>query len=450
MDVSPELTGQASQSLRFRLIPVFQKMETWGVYLLCFVLPSLNGPKHIASVLLMLGALGWRWADPRVSRRRPDLLEWLLIAMWGITLIGILVNLPSDCGLDAIREPSRQYLIFWVVYRGACRGQTGTGTSDDGNRIHLETMAVALGAGLLLGLGWGIVDWMTGKEPYLELHSSGLVTHASIYVAMMTLVGAGILADRNGFVSVNLRRLMTGVTVLAFPCLFIMGSRATLLAFFLAVMPLVFTIWRPFAGKLRYWILGAAAVCVSVFMIGALVPSSGIERMTHLVSSRVDWETGTFHLGESDRIRMEFWNIGLTQALQAEHPLWGIGSRNFQAIDLSALDFRKPPEKIIRNKIETYHAHNLYLTKWAEEGLIGLISLILFQMYLAVRIFSAWPRSGTASWVWVAGYAGFVIPLIACQFHSRYYNEFAWLSMILLAMMLGHDDSRFLYKNFDT
>ena len=73
--------------------------------------------------------------------------------------------------------------------------------------------------------------------------------------------------------------------------------------------------------------------------------------------------------GPNDRLRFDHWMVGCAQIIQGDHKLLGIGPRNFTSIKVDQLKFSKP--------LETYpsvwqipcHAHNLFLTKWCEEGI---------------------------------------------------------------------------------
>ena len=81
---------------------------------------------------------------------------------------------------------------------------------------------------------------------------------------------------------------------------------------------------------------------------------------------------------ESDHVRYDYIRLAVAQLKQKGHVFLGTGPGTFKYIKVDELDFDPPlmAYKVHWNK--PTHAHNEYLTRWVERGLVGLGMHLLF------------------------------------------------------------------------
>ena len=407
----------------------FRQIELFGLYALAFVLPIMESPKHFALGIFFLGTLGRRLLQEPVSWRRPDLFEWLLLTIWIIALASTVVNWPFPNGIKGLKNTTCMLFLFWAMHHGRY------------DTRQLKGFLWALTIGVIIGLLWGLWEWQTGVRTELEFHSAGIVTQSSIYLAVAVMAMAGALLDEVSGFALNSRLLMTGCTLFSLVGLVLMGSRGGILGVVITVGLLAPILFRD--RRFRVYVLAALAfLAASTAAILALSPESHniAFRVTRLAKGFIPDPTRNSHVSENDLFRFEHWMVGYAQATQGGHRLLGIGPKNFTSIQVEQLVLSRPLETYPKIWTTPEHAHNLFLTKWAEEGLLGLIAFVLFLCAVAWHLFASRPKGGDISWSWVAALGALVVPVIAGFFNSSFENESSWLAMMLMG--LGVSEAR--------
>jgi O-antigen ligase len=403
-----------------------ERVELFGLCALAVILPNLESPKFFAFALFAGGALvGWLFRKP-LQWKKPDALEWLLIAMWGITLASTLANWPLPNGIKGLRGQTLMLLLFWIMYRRR-------------HPFHqMRWFLYAVVAGVVIGLPWGFWEWRTGMRSEFEFHSAGVVTQSSIYLGITIIVMVSSLLDNaSGFTS-KTRPIVGLCLLLSLAGLTLMGSRGAILGVLLTVLALSPVFFR----HRKFWIAAAASLLLMVMVaLGVLLATDSYDlerRLTHLASNvgpnglKLD-ERGD----QNDLFRLDHWKVGYAQATQGGHWLLGIGPLNFISVKVDELRFSRPLATYPSIWQKPHHAHNLFLTKWAEEGLLGLLAFLLFLGAILKRLITRRPRSGRVTWSWVAALGALVLPVVAGFFNCSFANEFAWLSMLLLGHTMG-------------
>jgi O-antigen ligase len=402
-----------------------ERAEVFGLCALAFVLPNLETPKYFALAFLAGGAfVGWLFRKP-LEWKKPDGLEWLLIAMWGISLASTLANWPLPNGIKGLRGQTLMLLLFWIMYR----------------RQHpffqMRWFLYSLIAGVVIGLPWGFWEWRTGIRSEFEFHSAGVVTQSAIYLGISILVMVGVLLDNRSDFSPRIRLIVGFCLMGSLAGLTLMGSRGAILGVLISVLSLAPVLLH----HRKFWMAVAASLLVMVLIAtGVLLVTKSYDlerRVKHLSSNVGRNGLKLDEQSQNDLFRMDHWKVGYAQATQGENRLLGIGPMNFSSVQVAELRFSSPLVTYPSVWQKPHHAHNLFLTKWAEEGLLGLLALLLFFGWILKELISHRPRNGKVSWSWVAALGALIVPVVAGTFNCSFANEFAWLSMLLMGHTMG-------------
>ena len=402
------------------MLTISEKLEFYLLCALLFVLPTMETPKALALVLFVAVWIGRRVSLSGWRRFRPDLIEVTLLAMLGAGVASTAANWPFPNGTKGVVDTLRNVAVFWCIYRA--------GYSASQHR----TLANAITWGLVVGLAVATFELATGRRGLFGLHSAGILTQSAIYVSIVFVLALGIFLTRW-----LPRGLESGTKApfwpwtLAMPAmllaLIVMGSRGALLALLLAVLFIAVCVHRA-----RFW----AALAVGVI----LVASAGFAMMKLEATSKMMASTqGRFaseRLSQSDLGHYENIRVALAQVRQTDSPWLGIGPRNYRSIDLSRLTF-DPPLRLPGAQDTLNHAHNLFLTKLVEEGLIGLVAFLSLIGVVAYQLFKDMCDGGWYEWRWFAGFGALVIPVVGGMVNTPFYQEHAMLAMALMAIYLG-------------
>lgn len=412
--------------------PDFGKdVQVFSFYALAVTMPVAETPMHIAFIFFVLGSVFTLYRQPTGHR---DIIEYLLLGMALTTVLSTVINWPLANGIKGLRNNLTLYFLCWGCYRA------------NFNRQQMKRFCWCLVVGALVGLAFGWLKWMQGKIPNLELLSAGVVTQSSIYLAIICFVMVGIVIDASPLFSLR-EKMVAGVCFIgAFISLIVMGSRGAVLASLITSALIVCFHWQ--AKPIRYLLI-FGVVCLALlvslsFLIEvpsfeAITVMSVPERLFYAPLNRVQHLMSNFSFSSgdaNDMTRYENWRIGLAQIQQTIHPWFGIGPRNYESISIEALQFTSPLTTYPSVWQQLQHAHNLFLTKGCEEGMVGMVLFILFFLRCGVALLVS-GISYRNNWWWTAAVGALMVPIIAGSFNSPFYNEFAWLSMILLGVSVG-------------
>ncbi|MBN2233408.1 MAG: O-antigen ligase family protein [Deltaproteobacteria bacterium] len=403
-----------------------RKLEYFGIALLLLTLPLVETPKQVAFWLALLGFAGAFFAGGAGRARLPvrfdDPVATAAVAMWLVCLMSTAVNWPLAAGFKGLRDASACVLLFWLLHRRR-------------SPAAVRRLPLFLVLGLFAAVVRGGLAWHTGSTPIWELHSVGVVTRSAIYIGMGIFVLIGVLLDsESGFTPPVKYGALTGAVGL-FAVLLVMGSRGALLAFVAGIGGLL-----PLAGGNRTFRAALGCLAVGGIVAAVLVmtqyrDSAAGERIRHL---KANISRRGIHLDRdilvNDLNRIDHWRLGLRQVLEGGRPLLGVGPRNFSAVAVDGFSFDPPLSTYGTIWTKPGHAHNLLLTKAAEEGLLGVAALLVFLGAAARRLGRGRSPCGGLHWSRVAAVGALILPLIAGMFNSPFQNENAWLAMMLIGV----------------
>ncbi|MEY3200891.1 MAG: hypothetical protein RIR70_441 [Pseudomonadota bacterium] len=393
----------------------FHQASFFTLRALLFTLPLFEAPKNILlgvlAVVMMAQAFTGQWRRPGWST-----LDITLLAVVGVTALSTWTNAPFDNAGKGLKDAFCQALVCMVVLRAGFSG-------EEQNRL-----AISATLGTVVAILWGVWDAVSGVRPALELHSVGVVTHSAIYTGMITLLAWGKFIDTTQ--SRRTRVMWFLALVILLMGLAGMASRGAVLAVGAALA--LSAITRA-ARRLLPLALGVAAL--SGVLIFSLPNVFDQDRILNKVEIGI---AGT-PTNESDSQRLTLWRVSWAQITQGGHGLLGVGPRNFSSIDLDKLHFDRPLAYDARGHLT--HAHNLFLNKLVEEGVLGLFGLITYFGLVAGMLGQA-ARQGDTDWLWVAALGALAVPVIAGLFNTPWMGEHALLGAVIFGLLAAKKRTR--------
>ena len=389
------------------------RLATLEFGLLCalaLVLPNLEAPKNLFVALLVVTWIAHRIVARDVAWRRPDAIETALLLLLASTALSTALNWPFPNELKGLKDVGFQCVVFWIVY---------SALRDESRQVRLAAM---IAIGTVVGLAWGAGEVLTNQEARLQFHSAGTVTQSAIYLGTAFVTSLAIAARIDLDAPGRSRQLLWWAgAALMMAGLFLMGSRG----------PLAATILASFALSLAVGRRG-----VTFGLIGLVVASIGL---TAGLSTQFDREGAlnktrallSGELAQADRDRFENWRIAFAHLKRGEDLVFGIGPRNFGSIDYRAMTF-EPPLAIAPKSLN--HAHNLFLTKLVEEGIVGLLALVGFFALVVFTLARDALGRDRLRWQWFAAFGAIAVPVVAGTVNTPWYQEHALLAMMLLGM----------------
>lgn len=409
--------GHVADDRRARLVAQLDRVQFALLGALLFVLPLLEGPKNILLALLLVTGVA-AWALRGAPLARPSAFETAMMLLLAASALSTAANWPFENGTKGVKDVFFQLVLAVLVYRAAYT--VG----------RARVLGVCTVAGAVIGVVVGMVRVGIGKRQLLELHSVGVATHSALYIGIVTLVAVGLLLDRRE-ADPRFRFAWIGGIFILLIGLAGTASRGAMLAFAaVLVVQLVAT---------RHWrMIGTLAVTAAV-AAAAVFSAPDLFQQRRLVE-KVENTLRGGPTGESDRIRMVMWRIAVEQAKQGGHWLTGVGPRNYASIDFRKLQFDPPlgmdPTGMLR------HAHNLFLTKLVEEGVLGLTALVGLFLVVAAALFRGLRGGARDDWVWTAALGALLMSIIAGSFNTPFYQEHALLAMALFGLLLSRGWAR--------
>lgn len=329
--------------------------------LVCLAIPALLFPGvwSLAGLLLVMVAWGLRrFATGRWragTSADPALALFLLTA-----LVGLSVSVDRDLSLNRVTV----LLLGWLLYES-----TVITISEKGLNRNLLSLCIALALALVC-IGLIMTDWRSGvlfpfplvydhlPQINLNLPGSGVPRSGGLLNPRAVTSAALLLWPLNGALAlVKLtvwQRITHALAALSLVVLIVLTqSPQGFLA--LGASLLFLLLWKmKLWGRIGLVVLFGVMSCFVIAVMGVYQDTTSI-----LLTSRA---------GFGLVARLEIWARAGRMFLAA--PLTGIGLNNYPtAMDAFYPGYGLGPEP---------HAHNLYLQTLTDQGILGLIGLLLF------------------------------------------------------------------------
>ncbi len=407
--------------MREKAVLVLKNAELTGFYLLVFFLPFLKVPKNFGIILLILGGVAWRLLDKSEKFRNPDVFEWLLIGIVGIAMVSTLVNWPLPKGINGLNDTLKFAMIAFIAKNNFYSPK------------QIKTLFWLFIAGIAIGLIWGFVEWQSGIAIRWEFRRM-MVAETSIILGVATAILLGGVYSGQEFFCKREHIIATVLIVAFLACMLFIGNRSGLLGFLVFFALLVVSQFRKRMSLILISLIGVSAVA-SLLVFSA----TGFKGTAdHLFSTRINLQSFSYEsLSFNDQVRFDYWRLGFEEVRQGESLFFGVGPRNFRSIEVDTLNFN-PPIANAHRLTAPVHAHNLYITKLAEEGIAGLLMLSGFFVYVLYQLYKFRPRGEYVPWLWVACLGAIIIPFVAGTFYAPFRREVAWVTMIFVGLALNY------------
>jgi O-antigen ligase len=380
--------------------------------LLVLVLPSLEALKTFFWFSYLCLFLYRRFQNDSLSLIPKKTVNIAVTLYLFATLISTLVNWPFDNGLKGFLDEFRFLTLFLCLYSA---GYT---------KLEYRRIALLVIVGVLGGLLYGLVEFLLGMRTDFQFHSAGILTQSSIYLGIAIILNTGLLLNPEKDSSKVKLFLKTALLIQIIALVYI-GSRGSLLAVTLVLVFIAFL--KMNIGTLMAWF---AALTVSVVLLATLIQVFP----ENVFSKDILQQYSIDRIKASDSQRIGAWKIAFAKFTQGEDLVWGVGPRNYTAIN--DMEFVRQSESL--SQIKKYgHAHNIFLTQLIEQGIVGLAAMLYFFSLVLLKIITVW-RSATnhlPGWAWYGGAGSFAIPVIAGMFNTPFYQEHAMLAMLLTGIM---------------
>ena len=410
-----------------------RKLHEYGILIFAFSLPIFEAPKHLGFCMMTMGFLGMNLYKKPIRLRKPDFIEWLLMAILITSTISTFLNWPLVDGIKGLKHVFYYISTFWMLYQTKY------------NKEYLIQIPVALVAGTLAGIFWAEYHLFFPQIPLpangefeLKFNSINSVSRSGIFNATILFVCAGVLMD-NVYRFKRRTIIFFAISwVIISACILIMGGRGNVLGILGSYLFLLIPLLK-YKNYLYFIAIQMTIALIAIIVLNLYfgVPQTG--RFQHLLSTK--FSTNINEMALHDRMRYDYWRIGMAQISQ--HPsLFGVGPRNFKSIKMKDLYLHPPllQETLSLISDAPQHSHNWVLTKWAEDGVAGLA---LFSGLIFTLFFTLWrhrpsKEKGDVSWIWMAAFSAIITAVISGFFNSAFTHENGWLSFFLMGLGAGY------------
>ncbi len=398
-------------------------IELFLLSALVLVMPSLEALKTFFWFSYLCFFLYNRFKKKNLSLLPGSPIGIAITLYLASTLASTLINWPIETGFKGFFDEVRFLTLFLCLYSA---GYSAT---------EYRRIAILIVVGVLGGLLYGLVEFLLGMSTDFQFHSAGILTQSSIYLGISIVLNTGLLLDA-GNDTPGIRLFLKIALLLQIIALVYIGSRGSMLAVSLVFVFIAFL--KLNIGTLIGWF---SAFTVAILTVVALIQIFPQNIFSRDILNQYSIE----RIQASDNQRIGAWKIAMAKLSEGKDLVWGIGPRNYKAINEMA--FVQQSERL--SQIKKYnHAHNLFLTRLIEQGIAGLLTMLLFFGLILQKIISIWRAqiNHRYAWAWYGGTGGLIVPLVAGLFNTPFYQEHAMLAMVVTGMMFANQAQSSLLK----
>lgn len=386
------------------------KASYWIVIGLVLLIPTVDRSVNAMVFLLAVVVTIHAFLNGRKLLGSFDKVDWCMIALLLSALLSTIFGWPSD-GFQGVIE-GIAYLTLFICIRHS-------GYSP----FQLRMIGVAIICGVLLGILVAGERYISNGIPFEFVGVTGTI-RSSLYLGITLMLCIGFAIDAKG---IN-RIIMIGIVFIFSVAMFMLASRAVIVALLISLCIGLF-------ARYRWRAIYAGLLVVAIAFVSVIaMPQLAQERIQSKTRELTDLVVSG-KVSNNDLARIEYWNVAKAWISRGENVLFGIGPRNYYKIDAEQLLL---PEPLLFSEETRHpvHAHNMYITRYVEQGLFGLVVMLaLFILMARVLI-----RDGSArqiDWSWWGALGGLLLPGINGLVGSPWYREYSWLAVLTYALYLA-------------
>ena len=388
-----------------------QAISYWLAISLALLVPLFDRqPVNAIAMLLVFAVAARLWMAGRQCCSGWDAIDWSMVALLVSALLSTVFGWPASGQFQGVAEALGYLVIFICIRHGNFSAPA------------LRGLGMAAIAGTLIA---GITTLATypGDGAPFELPGVTGTVRSSLYtgIALLLCIGLMLQASRAW------RLAGLTATIILASLLFAMTSRGVLLTVILCLLLGLFSRYRLRAFKQLLIAIALAAIAV------VMMPKSQTAWLGVKTAELIDLVVH-HKVSANDQLRIEIWRVALAWIGRGEHVLLGIGPRNYAKIDEDQLDLTPPLQFEATREIS--HAHNLFLTRYVEQGLFGLLTLLALLGLMARRLLHDGIH-GRTDWSWWGALGGLLLPVVSGLFNSPWGKDYAWFAVLTFALYLG-------------
>lgn len=344
-----------------------------------------------------------------------DRFDFAVISMFVASALSTVVNYPSPAHFKGVME----IFGFTVIFLTVRHSQWSV------KQVERLAFGIIVGAALAVCI---VMTWHFSKSTPIELPAIRGTIRSSLYLAIAIFLALGLIMHLPGW-----KRIAPVIAVILMSVgLLSMTSRAVVLISLIllfAGLTLRFR-WRGVVISLAI----VSLIALSIPLVSKLITNGILMVKASEMAELIEGNVSTNDLG-----RAEYWRATIKYIQQGQHVLLGIGPRNFSSIDTNVLKIEPPLQYLKGQRLA--HAHNLFLTKYVEEGLLGLLAILVLFGLMAQRLLRNL-MSDRLPWSWWGALGALCLPIANGMVASPWFREFAWLAMLVFAIHLAVDRDR--------
>ena len=388
-----------------------QTISYWLAISLALLVPVFDRqPVNALAMLLVFAVAAQLWLAGRQCCKGWDAIDWSMVTLLVSALLSTVFGWPASGQFQGVAEALGYLVIFICVRHGNFSASA------------LRGLGLAAIAGTLIAGATTLATYPGNGAPF-ELPGVTGTIRSSLYtgIALLLCIGFTLHAHRIW------RLVGLAATIFLASLLFAMTSRGVLLTVILCLLLGLFSRYRLRAFK--HLMIAAALAAIAVVMM----PKSQTVWLQAKTTELIDLVVHR-KVSANDQTRIEIWRVALAWIGRGEHVLLGIGPRNYAKIDEDQLDLAPPLQFDATREIT--HAHNLFLTRYIEQGLFGLLTLLALLGLMARRLLRDGIR-GRTDWSWWGAMGGLLLPVVSGLFNSPWGKDYAWFAVLTFALYLG-------------
>ncbi|WP_126443901.1 O-antigen ligase family protein [Sulfuricystis multivorans] len=386
------------------------------VIALCLLAPNVErqpatGLAALLAILVLLRLL----ITGRKILNELDSIDWAMAGLLVSAALSTFFGWPSPSGrMQGVAEAAALFTLFYGIRHGGY------------DQVWLRRFAQAAVIGAMIAAMLGLVAHLVDHRPFTLPGIPGTI-RAAVYLGISLLLAIGFAQEQTGYA----RFVWATAALFLFMMVLFLHSRAV-------VIGIIFCLWIGFSIRFRTRALG---LMMAIFLMILIMPTMMPKEI------RATFEAKATELAElilegkisaNDRLRVAGWQIAVAWIKHGDNALLGIGPRNYHMLSTKRGSLALPGQ-VDEQAWNLSHAHNMFLTRYVEQGILGLIVLLFFLLSLAKRM-ARDAFAGKIDWKWWGAFGGLVLPVLNGLVGSPWNHEYVWLAVLLFAIYLALRD----------